>query len=687
MLPKWLTTERTDPAPAGSWRQLIKGRAAVALCGVAVWAAVVEARLIQVSVFQHTELAERAIKQQQRVLKATAPRGDIVDRQGRMLAYSVAASAINADPSRIERPAEAAAAICTALQDCSSADLSDLVEKLSAKTRGFTFVRNARSLTMDQVSRVAALKLGGVMVIGDTRRYYPNHDLAAHVLGFVGDGDVGLGGLERVYEKDVAGRAGRMLVQQDAKKEWVSTQVTMAAEPGARLELTLDLQIQHIVERELAAAVERSAARGGTAIVMDPHTGQVLGLANYPTFNPNVYGQFSEDERRNRAIQDVYEPGSTFKIVTASAAIEEGVLKPTDLIDCSPGFIKIGGRKPITDTHRYSILTFEDVIVKSSNVGAIRAGLRIGAERLSRYVRRFGFGEAISARDFPGESRGQVYNDLDESAIASMSMGYQISVTPMQMAAAASAVANGGELLEPHIVSAVVRDGRREEVARKVLRRAIAPETAATLTTIMEGVVDRGTAKAARLDRYQAAGKTGTAKKLVDGKYADIYNASFVGFAPSRRPVITVLVVIDSPRRGGFYGGEAAAPVFKRIAEATLQYLGVPPTVNPLTPVVTAAAEDAPVIQARIETRPADIKLFENPSSVPDVTGLGIRDAVRLLTRAGLTVRPIGDGVVVHQTPAPGTPLAEAGDVHVELRRPPPVPPSKPADRSPGVRR
>ena len=255
---------------------------------------------------------------------------------------------------------------------------------------------------------------------------------------------------------------------------------------------------------------------------MDPHTGEILALANYPTFNPNADGQFSEDERRNRAMQDVYEPGSTFKIVTASAAIEEGVLTPTDLIDCSPGFIKIGGRKPITDTHNYGVLTFEDVIVKSSNVGAIKAGLRLGAERLSRYVQRFGFGEAISSRDFPGESRGHRSTTISTRArIASMSMGYQISVTPMQMAAAASAVANGGELLEPHIVRAVVRDGRREEVAPKVLRRAIAPDTAATLTTIMEGVVERGTAKAAQLDRYQVAGKTGTAKKLVDGEYAD----------------------------------------------------------------------------------------------------------------------------------------------------------------------
>jgi cell division protein FtsI (penicillin-binding protein 3) len=669
MLPKWLTTERDDPAPAGSWRPLIKRRAAVALVGVAVWAAVVEGRLVQVSVFQHKDLAERATKQQERVYKPTAPRGDIVDRNGRTLAYSVAAFAINADPSRIERPADTAAALCEALQDCTPADLRDLVEKLSAKARAFTPVRSARTLTLGQVERVAALKLRGVIVMPDTRRYYPNRDLAAHVLGFVGDEEVGRSGIERVYEEDVRGQKGVMLVQQDARLDWVRTRVTREPQPGGTLELTLDLVIQHIVERELAEGVERSGARAGTAIVMNPNTGEVLALANYPTFNPNSYNQFSEEARRNRAIQEVYEPGSTFKIVTASAAIEEGLIAPSDLIDCSPGHIKIGSRKPIVDTHRYGLLTFEDVIVKSSNVGAVKAGLRLGADRLSRYVRRFGFGEAIAARDFPGESAGRVYADLDDSAIASMSIGYQVSVTPMQMAAAASAVANGGILFQPHVVRAVVRDGRREEEAPRKLRRAIAPDTAATLTAIMEAVVERGTAKAAAPDRYRAAGKTGTTKKIIDGQYSNVYNASFVGFAPSRRPAITVLVVIDSPRRGGYYGGEAAAPVFKRITDATLQYLGVPPTVNPMAPVIAAAADDAPVIPARVDTQVADIRLFENPSGVPDVTGLGMRDAVRMLTRAGLAVRPTGDGIVVRQTPAAGTPLADVDQVTVELRR------------------
>jgi cell division protein FtsI (penicillin-binding protein 3) len=393
---------------------------------------------------------------------------------------------------------------------------------------------------------------------------------------------------------------------------------------------------------------------------MDPHTGEILALANSPSFNPNVYTRYPAEIWRNRALQEIYEPGSTFKIVTASAAIEEGVLKPTDLIDCSPGYITFPGRKPITDEHHYGVLTFEDVIVKSSNVGAIKAGLRVGAERISRYVRRFGFGEAL-APDFGGQSRGIVHPpaSLNDSALASVSMGYQVSVTPLQMAAAVSAIAAGGQLMEPRIVRAIVRDGVRHPVAPRVLRRSIAPDTAATLTAIMEGVVERGTAKAARLDRYQVAGKTGTSKKAVPGGYsATDRTSSFVGFVPSRRPAFTILVVIDTPRAGAVYGGAVAAPVFQRIADGLLRYTGTPPTINPPLPVVMAADVTA------AGGTPVRTTSFAGPSrsvgggpAMPDVRGLGVREALRVLTAAGLFVDVIGTGVVAAQSPEPGTPI------------------------------
>jgi cell division protein FtsI (penicillin-binding protein 3) len=275
-------------------------------------------------------------------------------------------------------------------------------------------------------------------------------------------------------------------------------------------------------------------------------TGELLAVANYPTFNPNLQGDAGPEAKRNRAVQDIYEPGSTFKVVTASAALEEHVIGVDDLIDVSGGKIRFGSRV-IDDTHDYGTLSFTDMLVKSSNVGAIKVGLRLGPERLGLYVRRFGFGRALSP-DFPAETTGIVWDPrkLDSSALASMSMGYQVGVTPLQMVAAFSSVANGGDLIQPRVVRALVRDGKRVEVKRTVLGRTISKDTAVTLTGIMEQIVDRGTATYAQLEGYTIAGKTGTASKLVNGRYSNTdYYSSFVGFLPSRNPVATVIVVID----------------------------------------------------------------------------------------------------------------------------------------------
>ena len=407
---------------------------------------------------------------------------------------------------------------------------------------------------------------------------------------------------------------------------------------------------------------------------MDPSSGQILAMANWPTFNPNVFQRASAEARRNRAIQDLYEPGSTFKIVTASAALQEHVVQPDDPIDVSAGLIRFGSRQ-IDDDHRYGVLTFTDVIVKSSNVGTIKVGLKLGAERLDRYARRFGFGEPLSP-DFRGESPGIVWSPahLDDSALASMCMGYQVAVTPLQMAAAASAVANGGELVEPRVVRAVIRDGRRLEVPRKVLDRAITPETAATLTTIMEQVVDHGTGTRAQVPGYHVAGKTGTSHKLVDGRYSNTdYNASFVGFVPSRRPALTIVVVIDSPRKNGYYAATVAAPIFARVAEASLRHLGIPPTINPLPPVLVARAMEPDVPVPQPVRMPAVLSRVAGPVAghglMPDLRGLSAREALRALAELGLGVRLVGDGLVADQEPAAGTPLDRGGSVTLRLER------------------
>ena len=466
-------------------------------------------------------------------------------------------------------------------------------------------------------------------------------------------------------------REGKVLIQTDARRHALNSRVDRAATEGAALELSIDQNLQYIAERELLAGVAENRAAGGSAVIMDPFTGEILALANWPTFNPNMFGRADDQERRNRAMQDLYEPGSTFKIVTASAALEEKVIQPDDWVDCAPGFIKIGSRKPIYDVHRYGTLSFTDVIVKSSNVGAIRVGLRLGPERLGRYVTRYGFGQTLSP-DFRGENPGIVWNParVNDSALASMSMGYQVGVTPLQMAAAVSSVANGGSLMEPHVVRAFVKNGRRIPVAAKTLRKTVSPSTIAELRTIMEGVVDRGTAKSAQIPGYTIAGKTGTASKIIDGRYSKSeYNASFVGFIPSRQPALTIIVVIDSPHGNGYTGGVVAAPVFKRIAEASLRHLGIAPTVNPMPPVLVARHDRgaSPAVQ-RADAPPNDlvgaaIQPLE-PGTMPDLRGQSAREALRTLTKIGSSARMTGRGVVIDQTPAAGEPLA-TGEVGV----------------------
>src|SRR4051794_3699068 len=528
----WLRRcRRSEPV---DWRTTVRRRLAVGALLFGMWTVAIEARLVYLQVRQYGSFMARAQKQQMRTVTAPAKRGEILDRTGRVLAYSVDADSVFADPTEIDNPDAVARAVCGALDECAAADRQAMARKLRGAGQ-FTYLQ--RKVSPDEEQRIRALKLHGVAFLKESRRYYPNKELAAHVLGYVGLDNAGLGGLESAYDAQVRGKEGKLLVQTDARQQRVYSQVERPATAGATLELTIDQYLQFVAERELRAGVEENRAAGGSAVIMDPNTGEILAMANYPTFNPNTFGRVREEARRNRAVQDLYEPGSTFKIVTASAALEEHVLRPDDLIDCSPGRITFGSRV-IRDTHQYGTLSFTDVLVKSSNVGAIKAGMRLGPERLGRYVSLFGFGQAL-APDFRGENADIVWNPerLDPSALASVSMGYQVGVTAVQMATAVSSVANGGTLYEPRIVRAVTRDGKRVEVAHKALHRTISENTAAELTTIMEQVVERGTATAAKIDGFTVAGKTGTAQKLVDHRYSHSdYNASFVGFLPSRKP-------------------------------------------------------------------------------------------------------------------------------------------------------
>ena len=484
---------------------MLNRRLMVAAAALVLWVAGIEARLLVLQVIQHDDLVARAERQQMSTVPAPAKRGEIFDRHGRLLAYSVDADTIYAVPTDISDPAKTAAALCQALDDCTKKAREELQERLS-QPRAFAYVK--RRATPMQAKRVLALDLDGIGFRKESKRFYPNRELAANLLGYVGVDNVGLAGIEATYDKTVRGREGKLLVQTDARRH-VFSRLERSPTTGASIELTIDEQLQFIAEREVRAGVQQARADAGTAVVMDPHTGEILAMASWPTFNPNDYSASPEAARRNRAVQDLYEPGSTFKLVTASAALEEGVIQPHDVIDVSAGLIRFGNRV-IDDMRRHEQLTFADVIVKSSNVGAIKVGLKLGAERLGLYIRRFGFGRP-SSPDFPGESPGIVWepSKLNDSALASVSMGYQVAVTPLQMAAAASVIANGGTLYEPHVVRAVVKGTQRTIVRPKVVRRTILPATAATLTDIMEQVVIDGTAKAAQTGQLQRRGQDG----------------------------------------------------------------------------------------------------------------------------------------------------------------------------------
>jgi cell division protein FtsI (penicillin-binding protein 3) len=660
--------------PSHDRRKTLKRRLTMAAGIFLVWSCAIEARLIYLQVFQRDALAARAESQQSEEIGLAARRGEILDRNGRILAYSVDAETIYAIPSEIDDPPAVVAALCGALGDCQPKERQTLVDRIK-RNRHWASIR--RQVSPQQARRVAGLQLAGVGFLKESKRFYPNKELGAHLLGYVGTDNGGLSGIESTYDKLIKGQPGTVLVQTDARRRAFS-RVERPPTAGASLELTIDEYLQHIAERELTAGAEWANAVGAAAVVMDPRTGEILALANYPSFNPNAYRDFDDGERRNRAIQDLYEPGSTFKIVTAGAALEEQLITPETIIETSPGIIRFGARVIDEDKgHNYGTISFTDVIVKSSNVGSIKVGLKIGAERMYDYVRRFGFGRP-SSPDFRGESAGIVHpaSRMSDSALASVSMGYEVGVTPLQMATAMSVVANGGELLQPRLVRAVIRDGQRLPVPRKVLGRAISPAVASQLTSIMEAVVTDGTGKKSQVEGYTIAGKTGTAAKIVNRRYSTTdYNVSFVGFLPSRAPRYAIVVVVDTPRGVPPYGGSVAAPIFQKIAAAALRHEGVAPTVNAPPPLLvvrrsdrlelpTSGPGDGPSIVTLAGAASAS-----NASVFPDLRGLSAREALQAMARLGLTPRLRGAGLVVEQQPPAGSPIDIGVRATLWLRR------------------
>lgn len=671
------------------------GRALFVAAFIGFWMLIVCARLVYLQFSQHEGLANRARQQQQNSIDTTPQRGELLDRQGRQLARSVQTVSLFIDPDGLDL----GQLECTAqhLSQTLGMKYKDLLgEFREAQTANRRFVWIARRLDADQANQIVALNLPGLQSLLEPKRYYPNGPLAAHVLGYVGlDGD-GLGGLERFYNSKIAGEPGRLFLEKDANgKPYESYEI--AAKPGQTVVLTIDQSIQYQAEQALNAAVKSSRAKSGSVIVLDPRNGEILALANAPSFDPNQVAASSAEARSNWALQNIYEPGSTFKIVAYSAALEKKLARVEDHIDCQMGAITVAGRV-IHDHHPFGSLTIAEALAKSSNVAAIKLGLRVGDETMYDYITRFGFGSKTGI-ELPGETAGilRKVERWQPSSIGSIAIGQEVGVTPVQMVAAFGALANDGLRVAPHII----REVRNEAGAvvyqpQPEQRRVVTAETAIALRGMLEGVTLRGTAKKAQLDGYSAAGKTGTAQKI-DPKTraysATKFVGSFVGFAPVSNPQVVIIVVVDEPG-GAYHGGDVAAPVFREVAEQILPILGVMPDIEiKSAPDLVAQVDQDPERAATLrdeqmraeEERKATLPTVDsnggrggevvyavstrNAMVMPDLRGRSVRDVARTCAQLGLQVEARGEGRVFKQSPAAGSEVSTGQTIYVDFGR------------------
>jgi cell division protein FtsI (penicillin-binding protein 3) len=669
-----------------------------------LWMAGLVVQLYHLQIINYGDLLARARRQQQHIIEVAPQRGEIFDRQMDPLAMSLAVDSIFAVPSEIPDPKMVADLLAPVL----GLEAHELLGRL---TTSHSFCWAKRKVTLEEARRVRDLNLKGIYFQRESKRFYPKGNLAAHLVGYVGLDDKGLAGLEYGMDGLVRGRPGRVLLATDARRRsFQSTE--LAGRPGKNVVLTLNDQIQYFAEKALAEAVEKWQAAGGVVIVQNPNTGEILAMASQPTFDPNHFAQSPPEALENRALSWVYEPGSTFKLVTVAAVLEERLANLDEVIDCQQGSIVLAGHV-IHDHKPFGYLTVKDVVVNSSGVGVIKLGLRLGEQRLYKYIRSFGFGEKTEI-ELPGEERGllKLPSHWSGISIGEISMGQEVGVTPIQLVTAYSAVANGGVLFEPRLVRDLYLGQARDPMPPVPGHRVISERTANTLKQVLAAVVERGTGRAAQLAGYSCAGKTGTAQKIdPSGAYSQThYVASFVGFAPLEKPAVTILVAIDSPV-GAIYGADVAAPVFKSVAEQTLGYANVPqdipsqkpqlissmPAGNPgpkpgdlagnlpkdsehlqaaTLPVQTASfpgmepsevsTERAPQAKAA----PPTVVLDDGPQvTVPDFSGRTARSVAQECQKLGLELSLLGSGLAVEQNLAAHTQVAPGSHLVVKLSR------------------
>lgn len=642
-----------------AWFLMVAILALIGLAGRIAW--------IQFGEGQRLSARVRDQISESRVLQS--PRGTIYDRAGRELAVSSMTKSLYADPREIKD----ADVLANLLAPILGVNAANIKERLS---NGASFVWLKRTLEPEQAAAVSALikeqHLTGLGFVEESKRYYPNDSLAAQVLGFVGTDDVGLDGIEMSLDKTIKGRKLKQVIDTDSYGTPIFKSIFsfIPEKQGRSVYLTIDSTIQYIVERALDKAMAETGAKAATVIIIQPKTGEILAMASRPSYNPNQFEKYSPEEWRNRAVSIVYEPGSTFKAVIAAAALEEGKVRPDERF-VDKGFVEISGRRIQNwSGESYGDISFMDIIKNSINTGFVEVGMRVGAAKLTSYVRAFGFGKATGI-ELPGEEEGLLFDpkEMRDSDTATMSIGQSIAVTPLQLTAAMAAIANDGVLLKPRIIKEYrYEDGTLAETFDPVaVRQAISPETARALTVMLEKVVSEGGGKLAAVQGYRFAGKTGTAEKLKpggQGYLAGHYIASFAGFGPVEDPQVAALVMLDDPA-GIYYGGQIAAPVFNDIMSQVMRYLNIRPgdSNRLLPPIKPAGSIVAP------NTAPVN---FGPPPAVPPgqvlmpaLSGKTIREAADTLYNLGLTFVPVGTGTAIKQSVTPNTPVNPGTEIVV----------------------
>lgn len=668
---------------------------------VVFWMLAISVRLVYLQVSSHEDLIERAQQQQQDSIESSPQRGPVLDRQGRELARSIDTISVSIAPDEFDKDDARAMneidSTASLIGPVLGIDRESLFNRIvEARKSGRRFMWLARRLPPEQALQVEALQLPAVHTQKEPKRFYPHGSLAANILGYVGLDGNGLAGIEQVYNEKIVGEPGKIFIERDSKgRAYESTEVP--GRVGQTIILTVDQSIQYQAEAALTAAVSQSRAKSGTAIVLDPRTGEILALANTPTFDPNNVGAATPDQRANWALQNIYEPGSTFKVVAFAAALEKGLAKPNEVIDCQMGSITVA-KRVIHDHTPFGALTLTEALAKSSNVAAIKLGLRVGDPAMHEYITRFGFGSRTGV-ELPGETPG-ILHPLKRwlpSSIGSVAIGQEVGVTPLQMAAAFGALANDGVRVAPHLVREIRNEGGGTVYRpNPEQRRVISKETASLLRGMLESVTVNGTAKKAQLDGYSAAGKTGTAQKI-DPKTKTYsltkHIASFVGFAPVNNPAVVIIVVIDEPA-GAYHGGDVAAPVFQQIAAKILPEMGVMPDTDFKEPNELIAASltvsdqvakereaelrqdqdraaTLPTVTAR-DGRGGEIVYAVATSKaivMPDLRGQSVRDVARSCAQLGMHVEAHGEGRVVKQSPQPGAELRPGQTIYVDFGR------------------